>query len=289
MSVITIRSFSAWSWNCRNRTKWRSKQNLDYSFLMMYGQARGKYYCQLEDDIVAAPGYFLNMRWIPRSGWPYIKEGINKACHILPLYALRATTPELTGVSGVVARMAGGLRPYYYPFGYAMPYAHEPMSTLNLLSAWSWTTLWGNSLANTSITNGWCCNSQLWDSLGNYSYLLTSRLWLNWCSCVIRVNSTSGGRSQNLLKTTVVIGGFHNQADGRLLGDFGDHSWHKTIFFRLNIAPTCLEQLMRCWGSEKSQKILNMVTENEKKPSKTQRKPLLESCHRVVTLRVSRL
>jgi hypothetical protein len=41
-------------------------------------------------------------------------------------------------------------------------------------------------------------------------------------------------------------GGFHNQADGRLLGDFRDHSWHKTIFFRLNIAPTCLEQLMRC-------------------------------------------
>jgi hypothetical protein len=40
-------------------------------------------------------------------------------------------------------------------------------------------------------------------------------------------------------------GRFHDQADGRLLGDFRDHSWHKTLFFRLNIPPTCLEQLMR--------------------------------------------
>jgi hypothetical protein len=40
------------------------------------------------------------------------------------------------------------------------------------------------------------------------------------------------------------VGGFHNQADGSLLGDFRDYSWLKILFFLLNIAPTCLEQLI---------------------------------------------
>ncbi|KAF7707014.1 alpha-1,3-mannosyl-glycoprotein 4-beta-N-acetylglucosaminyltransferase B-like [Silurus meridionalis] len=39
------------------RVKWRTKQNLDYSFLMMYAQDKGAYYVQLEDDIVAKSGY----------------------------------------------------------------------------------------------------------------------------------------------------------------------------------------------------------------------------------------
>lgn len=43
------------------RTKWRTKQNLDFSYLMMYAQTRGKFYCQMEDDIVAKPGYFAAM------------------------------------------------------------------------------------------------------------------------------------------------------------------------------------------------------------------------------------
>ena len=39
------------------RVKWRSKQNLDYSYLMMYAHNRGQYYLQLEDDIIATNGF----------------------------------------------------------------------------------------------------------------------------------------------------------------------------------------------------------------------------------------
>jgi len=43
------------------RVRWRTKQNLDYAFLMMYAQSRGTYYVQLEDDILTAPGYASKM------------------------------------------------------------------------------------------------------------------------------------------------------------------------------------------------------------------------------------
>lgn len=44
------------------RVKWRTKQNLDYAFLMMYAQSRGVYYVQLEDDILTTPGYVTKMK-----------------------------------------------------------------------------------------------------------------------------------------------------------------------------------------------------------------------------------
>ncbi|XP_071496280.1 alpha-1,3-mannosyl-glycoprotein 4-beta-N-acetylglucosaminyltransferase B-like [Diadema antillarum] len=44
------------------RVKWRTKQNLDFSFLMLYCRMRGTYYVQLEDDIVAVPGYLTTMK-----------------------------------------------------------------------------------------------------------------------------------------------------------------------------------------------------------------------------------
>uniref|UniRef100_A0A8C6TNP5 Alpha-1,3-mannosyl-glycoprotein 4-beta-N-acetylglucosaminyltransferase B n=1 Tax=Neogobius melanostomus TaxID=47308 RepID=A0A8C6TNP5_9GOBI len=46
----------------KERVRWRTKQNLDYSFLMMYAQSKGTYYVQLEDDIVARPNYFTTMK-----------------------------------------------------------------------------------------------------------------------------------------------------------------------------------------------------------------------------------
>ncbi|KAJ4933693.1 hypothetical protein JOQ06_030517, partial [Pogonophryne albipinna] len=46
----------------KERVKWRTKQNLDYSFLMMYAVSKGVYYVQLEDDIVAKPNYFATMK-----------------------------------------------------------------------------------------------------------------------------------------------------------------------------------------------------------------------------------
>uniref|UniRef100_A0A4W3HET9 Alpha-1,3-mannosyl-glycoprotein 4-beta-N-acetylglucosaminyltransferase B n=1 Tax=Callorhinchus milii TaxID=7868 RepID=A0A4W3HET9_CALMI len=46
----------------KERVRWRTKQNLDYCFLMMYAQLKGTYYVQLEDDIVARPSYFGTMK-----------------------------------------------------------------------------------------------------------------------------------------------------------------------------------------------------------------------------------
>ncbi|KAJ8015637.1 hypothetical protein DPEC_G00028170 [Dallia pectoralis] len=51
----------------KERVKWRTKQNLDYSFLMLYAQSKGIYYVQLEDDIVAKPGYSEAMKTYVRS------------------------------------------------------------------------------------------------------------------------------------------------------------------------------------------------------------------------------
>ena len=40
-----------------DRIKWRSKQNIDFGFLMWYASDKGEYYIQLEDDIIAAKDY----------------------------------------------------------------------------------------------------------------------------------------------------------------------------------------------------------------------------------------
>ncbi|XP_056662947.1 alpha-1,3-mannosyl-glycoprotein 4-beta-N-acetylglucosaminyltransferase A isoform X2 [Monodelphis domestica] len=42
--------------------EWRTKQNLDYCFLMMYAQEKGIYYIQLEDDIVVKQNYFSTIK-----------------------------------------------------------------------------------------------------------------------------------------------------------------------------------------------------------------------------------
>ncbi|XP_070804793.1 alpha-1,3-mannosyl-glycoprotein 4-beta-N-acetylglucosaminyltransferase-like protein MGAT4D [Pituophis catenifer annectens] len=47
----------------KERVRWRTKQNLDYSFLMMYAQQKGTYYLQLEDDIVANPRYLYTINY----------------------------------------------------------------------------------------------------------------------------------------------------------------------------------------------------------------------------------
>ncbi|XP_074085365.1 alpha-1,3-mannosyl-glycoprotein 4-beta-N-acetylglucosaminyltransferase-like protein MGAT4D isoform X2 [Macrotis lagotis] len=45
-----------------SRVRWRSKQNLDYSFLMLYAHTKGTFYLQLEDDIIAKEGYLMEMK-----------------------------------------------------------------------------------------------------------------------------------------------------------------------------------------------------------------------------------
>uniref|UniRef100_UPI00358FF980 alpha-1,3-mannosyl-glycoprotein 4-beta-N-acetylglucosaminyltransferase B-like isoform X2 n=1 Tax=Myxine glutinosa TaxID=7769 RepID=UPI00358FF980 len=44
------------------KVRWRTKQNLDYCFLMLHAQAKGTYYVQLEDDIVALPNFLSLMK-----------------------------------------------------------------------------------------------------------------------------------------------------------------------------------------------------------------------------------
>ncbi|KAH8293868.1 hypothetical protein KR054_005880, partial [Drosophila jambulina] len=39
------------------RLRWRTKQNLDYIYLMSYAQGKGSYYLQLDDDVMANEGY----------------------------------------------------------------------------------------------------------------------------------------------------------------------------------------------------------------------------------------
>ncbi|XP_051662777.1 alpha-1,3-mannosyl-glycoprotein 4-beta-N-acetylglucosaminyltransferase A isoform X1 [Manacus candei] len=46
----------------KERVRWRTKQNLDYCFLMMYAQKKGVYYIQLEDDIVVKQNYFSTIK-----------------------------------------------------------------------------------------------------------------------------------------------------------------------------------------------------------------------------------
>ncbi|OTF75130.1 alpha-1,3-mannosyl-glycoprotein, partial [Euroglyphus maynei] len=43
------------------RVKWRSKQNFDFAYLMMYCRSKGTYYVQLEDDIITKPSYLAKM------------------------------------------------------------------------------------------------------------------------------------------------------------------------------------------------------------------------------------
>uniref|UniRef100_A0A8C4PEZ8 Alpha-1,3-mannosyl-glycoprotein 4-beta-N-acetylglucosaminyltransferase A n=1 Tax=Equus asinus TaxID=9793 RepID=A0A8C4PEZ8_EQUAS len=46
----------------KERVRWRTKQNLDYCFLMMYAQEKGVYYLQLEDDIIVKQNYFNTIK-----------------------------------------------------------------------------------------------------------------------------------------------------------------------------------------------------------------------------------
>ncbi|XP_030386020.1 alpha-1,3-mannosyl-glycoprotein 4-beta-N-acetylglucosaminyltransferase A [Scaptodrosophila lebanonensis] len=44
------------------RVKWRSKQNLDFAYLMAYAQAKGTFYVQLEDDILTKRHFITTMK-----------------------------------------------------------------------------------------------------------------------------------------------------------------------------------------------------------------------------------
>jgi hypothetical protein len=46
----------------KERVAWRSKQNLDFSYLMTYSQPMSKYYLQLEDDVKATENYICKLK-----------------------------------------------------------------------------------------------------------------------------------------------------------------------------------------------------------------------------------
>merc|ERR1712029_849330 len=45
-----------------DRIQWRSKQNLDYAYLMMYAKQRSTYYVQLEDDVLTKKNFVKTMK-----------------------------------------------------------------------------------------------------------------------------------------------------------------------------------------------------------------------------------
>ncbi|XP_055535433.1 alpha-1,3-mannosyl-glycoprotein 4-beta-N-acetylglucosaminyltransferase B-like [Wyeomyia smithii] len=45
-----------------DRVRWRSKQNLDFAYLMAYTQPKGSFYVQLEDDIITRKGFISIMK-----------------------------------------------------------------------------------------------------------------------------------------------------------------------------------------------------------------------------------
>ncbi|CAL8116080.1 unnamed protein product [Orchesella dallaii] len=57
-----FKSLKATLGDSEERTKWRTKQNLDYAYLMMYAQNRGTYYVQLEDDVLSKKGFISTMK-----------------------------------------------------------------------------------------------------------------------------------------------------------------------------------------------------------------------------------
>lgn len=44
------------------RVVWRSKQSLDYAFLMSYAQTKGTFYVQLEDDVQTQNNFVTSMK-----------------------------------------------------------------------------------------------------------------------------------------------------------------------------------------------------------------------------------
>ena len=60
------------------RVTWRSKQALDFSFLMMYAKDRGTFYVQLEDDVLTKKVKIYSYLNLPTN----YKVSIIKLCHI---------------------------------------------------------------------------------------------------------------------------------------------------------------------------------------------------------------
>ena len=57
------------------RIFWRSKQNVDFAFLMCYCHGLSQYYLHLEDDVIAAPSFYPKLRdfiFSFKKPWPFL-------------------------------------------------------------------------------------------------------------------------------------------------------------------------------------------------------------------------
>ena len=45
-----------------DRVRWRAKQSIDFTFLMMFAKDRGTYYVQRKDDVVTKNGFVSTMK-----------------------------------------------------------------------------------------------------------------------------------------------------------------------------------------------------------------------------------
>ena len=57
------------------RVFWRSKQNIDFAFLMCYCHGLSQYYLHLEDDVIAAPSFYPKLRdfiFSFKKPWPFL-------------------------------------------------------------------------------------------------------------------------------------------------------------------------------------------------------------------------
>lgn len=46
----------------KDRVAWRSKQNIDYAYLMWYSKQVSEFYLQIEDDVIAASDFYADIR-----------------------------------------------------------------------------------------------------------------------------------------------------------------------------------------------------------------------------------
>ena len=65
----------------KQRVKWRTKQNYDFTYVMMYSAVRGHYYIQLEDDVVTKPGYIQTID-------TFIRKQLNQSWFMLEYSSL---------------------------------------------------------------------------------------------------------------------------------------------------------------------------------------------------------
>ena len=71
----------------QDRTMWRSKQNIDFAYLMCYCQELSTYYLHLEDDVIASPSVFPKLYDFISSQekpWPFLD--VSAMGHVAKVY-----------------------------------------------------------------------------------------------------------------------------------------------------------------------------------------------------------